>query len=87
MIVAVDALVMPVAPSTAPPLEDGTGDGSLCAPWSTIGVPAISLPTGLDGAGLPFAVQLVGSLGDPTRLHDVTLWCERVIGFDARPTI
>jgi aspartyl-tRNA(Asn)/glutamyl-tRNA(Gln) amidotransferase subunit A len=85
VIVAVDALVMPVAPSSAPPLADGTGDGSLCAPWSTIGVPAIALPTGVDGAGLPFAVQLVGSLGDPSRLLDVATWCERVIGFKARP--
>ncbi len=85
--VAVDALVTPVASSTAPALANGTGDGSLCAPWSTIGVPAIALPTGVDGAGLPFAIQLVGSLGDPSRLLDVATWCERVIGFDARPPI
>jgi amidase len=87
VIVAVDALVLPVAPSSAPPLADGTGDGSLCAPWSIIGVPAIALPTGVDGAGLPLAVQLVGSLGDPSRLLDVATWCDRVIGFDARSSI
>ena len=87
VIVAVDAVVTPVAQSSAPALTGGTGDGSLCAPWSTIGVPAITLPTGVDGAGLPLAIQLVGSLGDPSRLLDVATWCERVIGFDARPPI
>ena len=85
LIDAADALVTPVAPSSAPPRTDGTGDGSLCAPWSTIGVPAISLPTGLDGDGLPFAIQLVGAADASARLLEVAAWCEQAIGFDARP--
>jgi amidase len=81
----VDVLLTPVAVSTAPTLAEGTGDGSLCAPWSTLGVPAISLPTGLDDAGLPFAVQLVGTVDDLAPLLGVAVWCERVIGFEGRP--
>ena len=76
-----------MAVSTAPTLAEGTGDGSLCAPWSTLGVPAIALPTGLDDAGLPFAVQLVGTVDDLGPLLGVAAWCERVIGFEARPAI
>ncbi len=87
MAATVDALLTPVAVSTAPTLAEGTGDGSLCAPWSTLGVPAISLPTGLDEAGLPFAVQLVGTVDDLGPLLGVAAWCERVIGFEARPAI
>ena len=83
----VDALLTPVAVSTAPTLAEGTGDGSLCAPWSTLGVPAIALPSGLDDAGLPFAVQLVGTVDDLGPLLGVAAWCERVIGFEARPAI
>ena len=82
-----DALVSPVAPSSAPALADGTGDGSFCAPWSTIGVPAIALPSGLDRAGLPLAVQLVGGADGLPRLLGVAAWCERVIGFEARPGV
>jgi aspartyl-tRNA(Asn)/glutamyl-tRNA(Gln) amidotransferase subunit A len=82
-----DALVSPVAPSSAPTLAEGTGDGSLCAPWTTIGVPSISLPTGVDRAGLPLAVQLVGGTDGLSRLLGVAAWVERVIGFDARPSV
>ena len=82
---AFDAMVSPVAPSTAPPFDDGTGDGSLCAPWSTLGVPAISIPTGLDPEGLPFAVQLVGGAGRSSRLLQAAAWCERIIAFEDRP--
>ena len=83
----VDVLLTPVAVSSAPALAEGTGDGSLCAPWSTLGVPAIVLPTGLDDAGLPFAVQLVGTTEEIGPLVGVAAWCERVIGFDARPGV
>ena len=83
----VDVLLTPVAVSSAPALAEGTGDGSLCAPWSTLGVPAIALPSGLDDAGLPFAVQLVGTTEDIGPLVGVAAWCERVIGFEARPGV
>jgi Asp-tRNA(Asn)/Glu-tRNA(Gln) amidotransferase A subunit family amidase len=82
-----DVLLTPVAVSSAPTLAEGTGDGSLCAPWSTLGVPAIALPSGLDDAGLPFAVQLVGTAADVGPLLGVAAWCERVIGSEARPSI
>jgi Asp-tRNA(Asn)/Glu-tRNA(Gln) amidotransferase A subunit family amidase len=83
----VDVLLTPVAVSSAPTLADGTGDGSLCAPWSTLGVPAIALPSGLDDEGLPFGAQLVGTVHDLGPLLGVAAWCERVIGFEARPSI
>jgi aspartyl-tRNA(Asn)/glutamyl-tRNA(Gln) amidotransferase subunit A len=82
---AVDALLSPVAPGPAPLRAEGTGDFSLCAPWSLIGVPSISIPSGLDDAGLPLAVQLVGGPDRPGRLLGVATWIERVIDFQARP--
>ena len=80
-----DALVSPVAPGPAPRRGAGTGDPTLCAPWSYAGVPAIAIPTGLDSDGLPFAVQLVGGASDLERLLGTASWCERVVAFDARP--
>jgi amidase len=81
----IDALVSPVAPGSAPRRSTGTGDFSLCGPWSFIGVPAISIPTGLDEAGLPLALQLVGGRGALGQPLGAAAWCERVIGFAARP--
>jgi aspartyl-tRNA(Asn)/glutamyl-tRNA(Gln) amidotransferase subunit A len=84
---AFDALLSPVAPGPAPRRSDGTGDFSLCAPWSFVGVPAISIPTGLDEAGLPLAVQLIGGPDSLAQLLGAAVWSERVIGFTARPPV
>jgi Asp-tRNA(Asn)/Glu-tRNA(Gln) amidotransferase A subunit family amidase len=80
-----DALMTPVAPSTAPAGLGSTGDPSLCAVWSWTGVPAIALPSGIDGQGLPHAIQLAQATGADTHLLGVAAWCERVIGFAAAP--
>ncbi len=85
----IDALLSPVAFGAAPPLGGGTGDFSLCLPWSFIGVPSLSIPTGLDASGLPFAIQLTGGTTPDAvdRLLAAATWCERVIGFGARPPL
>jgi aspartyl-tRNA(Asn)/glutamyl-tRNA(Gln) amidotransferase subunit A len=80
-----DALLSPTAPGTAPAGLGWTGDASLCAPWSSAGVPSISLPTGVDAAGLPLALQLVQAPDGLARLLGVAAWCEGVVGFTARP--
>jgi amidase len=80
-----DALLSPTAPGPAPAGLGWTGDASLCAPWSSAGVPSITLPTGLDGTGLPLAVQLIQAPGGIARLLGAATWCERVLGFTARP--
>lgn len=85
ILAGVDALLSPVAPGPAPLLDAGTGDNALCAPWSFLGVPAISLPTGLDGDGLPLAIQLVGGTAGQARLLAAAGWVESVVGFSSRP--
>ena len=80
-----DAMLSPVAPGPAPLRSEGTGDFALCAPWSFIGVPSISIPTGLNEGGLPLAMQLVGGPGGLARLLGAAAWIERVIGFATRP--
>ena len=73
------ALLAPTAASTAPAGLDFTGDPWFCAPWSSIGVPAISLPNGVDAADLPHAIQLVGPTGGDGELLGLAGWCERVL--------
>lgn len=80
----VDAFLLPTA-SNQPPGPETTGDASFQAPWSLLGLPSISLPSGVSEAGLPFAAQLVGRhLDEPTLLRAAT-WLERVLGFTAQP--
>ncbi len=83
----VDVLVLPVAPSTAPRGLESTGDSSLCAPASTTGLPAISLPSGLGEGGLPLAVQLVGRAFEEPALLSAAAWVEALLAFDAKPAI
>ncbi|MBW8012597.1 MAG: Asp-tRNA(Asn)/Glu-tRNA(Gln) amidotransferase subunit GatA [Chloroflexi bacterium] len=62
-----DAILTPTTPSTAFPIGDVFGDSVLMqyADQLTVtanhaGTPGISLPAGLDGAGLPIGIQLLG---------------------------
>jgi amidase len=80
-----DALLSPTAPGPAPAGLKWTGDASLCAPWSSAGTPSISLPSGVDDAGLPQAIQLVATAGAENRLLSVAVWCEQILGFSAAP--
>src|SRR3989442_15183370 len=87
LLAAHDALLVPTAPGPAPGGLDSTGDGSLCAPWTSAGVPAISLPSGLAASGLPLAIQLVQAAGGSARLFGTAAWCERVLGFSQAPSV
>jgi aspartyl-tRNA(Asn)/glutamyl-tRNA(Gln) amidotransferase subunit A len=80
----VDALLLPTATNVAPP-PDTTGDPSFQAPWSLLGLPSISLPSGLSDDGLPFGTQLVGARFAEATLLGAAGWCESVLAFDARP--
>jgi len=83
-----DALLMPAAPATAPPLSLGTtGDPVLCAPWSFGGFPAIAIPSGLSAARLPFGIQLVAGTHGEQRLLEVAEWCEDLLKFTAEPKL
>ena len=82
-----DGLLSPTAPSTAPEGLAFTGDASLCAPWSSAGVPSVSLPSGVAASGLPLAVQLVQAAGAEARLLGAAAWCERALGAMPAPPI
>jgi len=82
---SVDAALMPIAHSTAPKGLASTGSSIFNRPWTFSGFPAMSIPTGVDRNGLPFAVQLAAQSMAEERLLAVSSWCEDVLGFDAGP--
>jgi aspartyl-tRNA(Asn)/glutamyl-tRNA(Gln) amidotransferase subunit A len=79
-----DGLLMPPAPGPAPD-RSTTGDASLNAPWSAIGVPQVALPSGLTADGLPLGIQLIGAPFAETRLLEAARWVEAVLRFSAAP--
>lgn len=82
---AFDALLLPTAPSTALWGLEQTGSAVFCAAASFMGLPAISLPSGLSDDGLPLAVQLVSRSLDEAKLLGVASWVEQVLNFRAQP--
>ncbi len=83
----VDAAMMPVAYSTAPKGLFSTGSSVFNRPWTFSGFPAMSIPTGLDQNGLPFAVQLAAQPMAENHLLAVASWCENILEFDAGPAM
>ena len=79
-----DTFLLPTASNLAPGPET-TGDPSFQSPWSLIGWPSISLPSGISSDGLPFAVQLVARRLDEVTLLRAARRVEEVLGFSARP--
>ena len=68
-----DALLTIPAVGEAPGLET-TGDPRFCTPWTLIGAPAITIPTGLGPGGLPLGLQLVGRIGRDGQLLRAAGW-------------
>jgi len=82
----VDALVMPSALGV-PPEPATTGDPAFNGPWTGLGVPAVSLPSGLAPDGLPLGTQLVGAPFQETRLFRAARWVERALDFRVAPRL
>jgi aspartyl-tRNA(Asn)/glutamyl-tRNA(Gln) amidotransferase subunit A len=82
-----DAFVTPATPTTAPPRLDTTGDPRFNAPWSYAGVPTACTPCGLDAAGMPAGLQLVGPHGGDAGLLATAHWCEGRLNFNEQPSL
>jgi Asp-tRNA(Asn)/Glu-tRNA(Gln) amidotransferase A subunit family amidase len=66
------------APSTVGPAPRGlesTGDPVMNMPWTQAGFPALTMPCGLDGDGLPLGIQLIARFFDDERL---VAWAEAI---------
>jgi len=77
-----DALLTLPAFGEAPCGLDSTGDAEYCAPWTFLGVPAVTLPIAFGPNGLPLGLQLVTSYRNDHRLLRAAKWTETVLAFD-----
>jgi Asp-tRNA(Asn)/Glu-tRNA(Gln) amidotransferase A subunit family amidase len=71
----VDILLAPSVSNVAPTPET-TGDCSYQAPFTLVGTPAISLPSGISQERLPLAIQLVAKHWDEAGLLRAARWAE-----------
>ena len=87
----VDLILTPTAPSAAFALGEKTADpiamylnDVFAVPASLAGLPAMSVPAGLDGQGLPLGLQLVGQALDEQSVLNAGLAIEQRAGFTHR---
>jgi len=59
-----------------------TGDAEYCAPWTLLGAPAVTLPVGFGGHGLPLGLQIVAEYRNDFRLLRIAKWTEAVLNFE-----
>ncbi len=87
-----DLLLTPTAPSAAFALGEKSADpiamylnDVFTVPSSLAGLPAMSVPGGLDAAGLPLGLQIIGKALDEQGVLNASLAIEERAGFHARP--
>ncbi len=90
----VDAILTPTAPSAAFAIGEKMDDpikmylnDVFTVPASLAGVPAMSVPAGLDPDGLPLGLQVIGRHFDEETVFAVSAALERAAGFTALPAI
>jgi amidase len=77
-----DAVLTLPAFGEAPAGLGYTGDAEYCAPWTLLGVPAVSLPAGFGKHHLPLGIQIVGRHREDLRTLAVAKWVEDALKFD-----
>jgi Asp-tRNA(Asn)/Glu-tRNA(Gln) amidotransferase A subunit family amidase len=80
-ILGCDAILTLPAFGEAPEGLGYTGDAEYCAPWTLLGVPALSLPAGFGSKGLPLGLQVVGAYREDYRTLRVAKWIESALKF------
>jgi aspartyl-tRNA(Asn)/glutamyl-tRNA(Gln) amidotransferase subunit A len=87
-----DLILTPTAPSAAFALGEKSADpiamylnDVFAVPASLAGLPAISVPAGLNDQGLPLGLQIIGKALDEQGVLDAALALEERAGFTARP--
>jgi aspartyl-tRNA(Asn)/glutamyl-tRNA(Gln) amidotransferase subunit A len=87
LLASVDVLLTPTTPTPAPAGLHATGDPVFQTPWTFVGLPSITVPSGLTPDGLPLGLQLVAAPFAEARLLAMARWCERTLNFTARPAL
>ncbi|PKB73725.1 MAG: hypothetical protein BZY75_00315 [SAR202 cluster bacterium Io17-Chloro-G7] len=83
----VDVLLTPSTPTPSLPDVTNTGNTMFQGPWTSCGLPSITIPSGLALSGLPFGIQLVARPYNEADLLSAARWCESVLGLSLSPPV
>jgi len=78
-----DVLITPAAPGAAPSDLSTTGDPVFNRPWQLLDCPCVSVPGGVDDAGLPLGLQVVARPHDDDKVFAAAAWISRSLYSDA----
>lgn len=82
-----DVLLTPTTRTSAPRGLDSTGDPLFQTPWTTAGLPTVTLPCGLSDSGLPLGLQLIAAPFAEASLLAAAAWCQDVLGRAPAPSL
>ena len=82
-----DLLLTPTTPSAALPDLTNTGNSMFQGPWTSCGLPTLTLPSGVATSGLPLGIQLVAGSFEEAKLLSAARWCERVLDVSLSPPL
>ena len=82
-----DLLLTPSTPTPALADLTNTGNTMFQGPWTSCGLPAITVPSGLAESGLPLGMQLIAAPFQESRLLAAARWCEAVLDLHLLPSM
>ena len=83
----VDIMVTPSTPTPALADITNTGNTKFQGPWTSCGLPSITIPSGLAASGLPMGLQIIAGPFQEEKLLSAARWCERVLDVQLTPPI
>lgn len=82
-----DVLLTPSTPTPALPDVTNTGNTMFQGPWTSCGLPTITIPSGLGASGLPFGIQLIARPYGEAALLAAAHWSESVLDVKLSPPV
>ena len=84
---SVDILLTPSTPTPSLPDLTNTGNTMFQGPWTSCGLPAITIPSGVAESGLPLGIQMAGAYFGEQGLLAAARWCEKILNVDLAPPL
>ena len=82
-----DVLLTPTTPTPALADVTNTGNTRFQGPWTSCGLPTITIPSGIAESGLPMGLQFIAAPFAEQRLLTAARWCERELDIALSPPV